>query len=159
MKKTICYVDSCGSEIVVITLWQFHCSGIIGFLFNSSELVSIDHNLTWLEDWGFNEDQVGVSDESSEEPDEGLLELIVALCRDIVVLEVLLSVEGDLLGLDLSVLDVDLVANQDNWDVLTDSDEILVPLGNVLVGDSGADIEHDDSAVTANAKYMINHFM
>lgn len=75
-------------------------------------------------------------DESSEEPDEGLLELVVGLGRDIVVLEVLLSVEGDLLGLDLSVLNVDLVSNKNDGDVLADSHEILVPLGYVLIGDS-----------------------
>ena len=77
-----------------------------------------------MKDWGFNEDQVGVSNKSSQEPDEGLLKLIVALGRDIVVLEVLLSVESDLLSLDLSVLDIDLVSNQDDRNVLTDSDEI-----------------------------------
>ena len=61
-------------------------------------------------------------DKSSEEPDEWLLELVVALGRNIVVLKILLSVESDLLGLDLSVLDVDLVADKDDGDVLTDSD-------------------------------------
>jgi hypothetical protein len=75
-----------------------------------------------LEHGGFNESQVRVSNESSEEPDEWLLKLIVALGRDIVVLEVLLSVEGDLLGFDLSVLDINLISNKDDRDVLTDSD-------------------------------------
>jgi hypothetical protein len=79
---------------------------------------------------------IGLPDESSKEPDEGLLELIVALSRDIVVLQVLLSVESDLLGLDFSVLDIDLVSNKDDWNVLADSDEILVPFGNILIGDS-----------------------
>ena len=91
-------------------------------------------------------------DESSQKPDEGLFELVVALGRDVVVLEVLLSVESDLLGLDLSVLDVDLVANEDNGDALTDSDQVLVPFGYILVGDSGADVEHDDAAVATDAK-------
>jgi hypothetical protein len=39
-------------------------------------------------------------------------------------LEVLLSVEGDGLGLDLALLDVDLVAGQDNGDVLADTDQV-----------------------------------
>ncbi len=95
---------------------------------------------------------ISLPDESTEKPDEGLFELIVRLGRDVVVLEVLLSVEGDLLGLDLSVLDVDLVSNKDDGNVLADTDEILVPLGNILVGDAGAHIEHDDGAVSANAK-------
>jgi hypothetical protein len=80
--------------------------------------------------------RIGLPDESSKEPDEGLLELIVALSRDIIVLQVLLSVESDLLGLDLSVLNINLVSNENNWDVLADSDEILVPFGNILIGDS-----------------------
>ena len=88
--------------------------------------------------------------ESSEEPDEWLFELIVGLGRDVVVLEVLLSVEGDLLGLDLSVLDINLVSDEHDWDVLAHSDKILVPLWNVLVGNSGADIEHDDTALSSN---------
>jgi len=89
--------------------------------------------------------KIVLPNESSEEPDEWLFKLIVALGRDIVVLQVLLSVESDLLGLDLSVLDVDLVSNEDDWDALANSDEILVPLGNILIGDSGAYIKHDDS--------------
>ena len=88
--------------------------------------------------------------ESSEEPDEWLFKLVVGLSGDVVVLEVLLSVESDLLSLHLSVLHVDLVTNEHDWNVFADSDEILVPLWNVLVGDSGADIEHDDTAVATN---------
>lgn len=88
--------------------------------------------------------------ELSEEPDEWLFELIVGLGRDIVVLEVLLSVEGDLLGLHLSVLHINLVTYEDDWNILADSDEILVPLWNILVSDSGADVEHDDTAVAVD---------
>ena len=95
--------------------------------------------------------KISLPDKSAEQPDEGLFELIVGLGRDIIVLQVLLSVESDLLGLDLSVLDVDLVSNKDDGNVLADTDEILVPLGHILVGDAGAHIEHDDSALTLDA--------
>jgi len=95
--------------------------------------------------------KISLPDKSAEQPDEGLFELIVGLGRDIIVLQVLLSVESDLLGLDLSVLDVDLVSNKDDGDVLADTDEILVPLGHILVGDAGAHIEHDNGAISANA--------
>jgi hypothetical protein len=88
--------------------------------------------------------------EFSEEPDEWLLELIVGLGRDIVVLQVLLSVESDLLGLNLSVLDINFVSYENNWNVLTNSDEILIPLWDVLVSDSWADVEHDDTAVSVD---------
>ena len=52
--------------------------------------------------------------------------------------------ESDLAGLDFSVLLVNLVSDKNDGDVITDTGEILVPLGDILVGDSGGDIEHDD---------------
>lgn len=66
----------------------------------------------------------GVADELAGKPEEGLLEVVVGLGGDVVVLEVLLAVEGDGLGLDLALLDVDLVAAQDDGDVLADADEV-----------------------------------
>ena len=68
--------------------------------------------------------QLGVADKLAGEPKEGLLEVVVGLGRDVVVLEVLLAVESDGLGLDLALLDIDLVAAQDNGDVLADTDEV-----------------------------------
>lgn len=65
-----------------------------------------------------------VANELASQPQEGLLEVVVGLGRDVVVLQVLLAVEGDGLGLDLSLLDVDLVAAEDNWDVLANTDEV-----------------------------------
>ena len=57
-------------------------------------------------------------DELAREPEEGLLEVVVGLGGDVVVLQVLLPVEGDLLGLDLALLHVHLVAHQHDRDVL-----------------------------------------
>ena len=88
--------------------------------------------------------------EFSQEPDKWLLELIVGLGRDVIVLQVLLSVESNLLGLHFTIFDIDLVSDEGNWDVLADSNQIFVPLWNILVSDSGADIEHDDSAMATN---------
>ena len=68
--------------------------------------------------------QSRVANELASEPEEGLLEVIVGLGRDIVVLEVLLAVECDGLGLDLALLDVNLVAAEDDGDVLADTDEV-----------------------------------
>lgn len=65
-----------------------------------------------------------VADEFPGEPEERLLEVVVGLGGDVVVLEVLLSVEGDGLCLDLALLDVDLVAGEDNGDVLADTDQV-----------------------------------
>ena len=58
--------------------------------------------------------------------------------------------EGDLLGLNFSIFNVDLVSYQDNRNILTNSDEIFVPLGHVLVGNSRADIKHNDSTVSSD---------
>lgn len=65
-----------------------------------------------------------VSDQLTSEPEEGLLEVIIRLGRNVVVLEVLFPVEGDRLGLDLSLLHIDLVAAEDNRDVLANAGEI-----------------------------------
>ena len=56
--------------------------------------------------------------------------------------------EHDALGLHLPVLDVDLVAGEDDGDVLADPDQVSVPVGDVLVGDPGGDVEHDDGALS-----------
>jgi hypothetical protein len=72
--------------------------------------------------------------------------------------------EGNSLGLDLALLDVDLVAGQDDGDVLADTDQVAwgmlvvsrtalggarrtVPVGNVLVCDTRGDVKHDDTAL------------
>ena len=44
-------------------------------------------------------------------------------------------------------LDVDLVSAKDDGDVLANTLEVTVPVGNVLVGDTGGHVEHDDTAL------------
>ena len=44
-------------------------------------------------------------------------------------------------------LDVHLVTAENDGDVLADTLEVTVPVGDVLVGDAGGDIEHDDTAL------------
>ena len=65
-----------------------------------------------------------VTNELAGEPEERLLEVIVGLGRDVVVLEVLFPVEGDGLGLDLALLNIDLVAAEDDGNVLADAGKI-----------------------------------
>lgn len=57
---------------------------------------------------------------------------------------------GDLIGLDLSVLDISLVSNKTNWDIWSNLDKVIEPLQDVLVGLSACKIEHDDAALRAN---------
>jgi hypothetical protein len=65
-------------------------------------------------------------------------------------LEVSLSVESDLSGLDFSVFLIDLVTDQNDGNVVTYSGEVLVPFGDIFVGDSGGDIEHENGSIGAN---------
>ena len=53
-------------------------------------------------------------------------------------------------GFDFSVFLVDLVADQDDGDVVANACQVLVPLGDVFVGDSGGDIEHENGSIGAN---------
>ena len=55
-----------------------------------------------------NKVEVGLTAQLASKPEEGLLKVVVALGTDIVVLEVLLAVKRDVLGLHLTVLDVNL---------------------------------------------------
>ena len=48
-------------------------------------------------------------------------------------------------------LDIDLVTAENDGDRLADSLEVSVPVGNVLVGDFGSDIEHDDTTLSLHA--------
>jgi hypothetical protein len=96
---------------------------------------------------------------------ERLLKVVIGLGRDVVVLEILLSVKCNGLCLDLSLLDIDLVSAQNDWNVFAHTDKIAcvclvgtydvsawltMPVWNVLVGDTGSNIEHDDAAVTVD---------
>ena len=122
----------------------------LDFLLHLSELILRDSDLDRGEKRLLDEGEVDIVDHSAEEPDERLLELIVALGRDIVVLEVLLAMEGDLLGLNFAITNIDFVTDEDDRDGLANTGEILVPLGDVGVGDTRADIEHDDTAVATD---------
>jgi hypothetical protein len=77
--------------------------------------------------------KLGVADKLASEPEEGLLEVVVGLGGDVVVLQVLLAVEGDGLGLDLALLHVDLVTGEDDGDVLADTDKVTLKLKNISI--------------------------
>jgi hypothetical protein len=68
--------------------------------------------------------QSSIANQLAGKPQEGLLEVIIRLGRNVVVLEVLFPVEGDGLGFDLALLDIDLVAAENDGDVLADAGEI-----------------------------------
>ena len=59
-------------------------------------------------------------------------------------LQVLLPVKDNRLGLDLPVLDVDLVAAEHDRDVLAHAHQVAVPVGHVLVRGPRRDVKHQD---------------
>ena len=76
-----------------------------------------------------------VAGELTSYPQEGLLEVIVALRRNVKILKVFLAMEGDLLCFDLAVLDLDFVAREHNRNLVTHAVEVTVPVRHVLVPD------------------------
>ena len=112
------------SQVGVIFVRQRHLLSFIHLL-----LVLIHELLVYLhlrrsKSGCSNKVELGVADQFSGEPEEGFLEVVVGLGGDVVVLEVLLSVEGDRLGLDFSLLDIDFVAAKDDRDGLADTYEV-----------------------------------
>jgi hypothetical protein len=138
------------SEVVIITIGESLLLSFDNFLLHLEKLVFGNDDFSGGEEGGLDKGEVGIVDQAAEKPDEGLLELVVALGRDVVVLEVLLTVEGDLLGLNLAVTHVDFVADKHDGDGLAHTGQILVPLGHVGVSDARAHIEHDDTTVASN---------
>ena len=111
-------------QISIILIGKRHGRSIVHLLLVLLHQLRVDLNLRRSQGRRSNELELRVADQLASEPEEGLLEVVVGLGRDIVVLKVLLAVEGDGLGLDFSLLDVDLVAGEDDRDVLADTDEI-----------------------------------
>lgn len=70
-------------------------------------------------------------------------------------LQVLLAVKHNALGFDFPVFDIHLVAAEDDGNVLTDTDQIAMPVGYVFIGDSGGDIKHDDSTLSCGGSRYV----
>ena len=77
-------------------------------------------------------------------------EVVVRLGRDIEVLQVSLTMVGNLTSLDLTVLHVDLVSDKNNWDVLTNTGQVTMPVRNGFISNTGGNVKHDDTTVSLN---------
>jgi len=121
--------------MLIIACWLRHCLQIGVILIRKRHLGSILHLLLvllkksgidscgwWSKSRCSNEFQSWVANELSCQPEEGLLKVIVGLGGDIVVLKILLAMECDGLGLDFSLLDINLVSSENDWNVLADTD-------------------------------------
>ena len=127
-----------------------------GHILRISELLLVlrDEGVVDLDLWSLgelsNELEVALVRQSSGQPEEGLLEVVVAPGAEVIVLQVPLSVELDVLCLNLAVLHINLVPNKDDGNVLAHPHNVAMPIGHVLVCDAGRHVEHDDGTLTLN---------
>lgn len=117
-------------------------------------MLRIDGDFRRSECRGLDEGDVGITDQLACDPQEGFLEIVVTLRRKFIVLQRLLSVEGDGLGLDFAILDIYLVSAKDNGNVFTNTREVAMPLWDILVGHTTSHVKHDDRSVTLNAEMV-----
>jgi hypothetical protein len=116
-------------------------------------VLNVDGNVLRKKGRLLNQLQVGIVFELAEQVNEGLFVVVVALNGEFVVLNALLAVEGDGSGLNLTLLEIDLVAAQNDGNVgSADTSNISVPVGDVLVSHSGSNIEHNDGSLASNTK-------
>merc|ERR1712087_571744 len=104
--------------------------------------------------------QLRLVGQAPSQPQKRFFEVVVAPRAEIVVLEIAFTVKLYVFGLDLPILHVDLVADEDDWNVLAHAADVSMPVWNILVGDAGRHVEHDDGAlaldvipVTQTAKF------
>ena len=115
-------------QVRILLIRQGHSSSLSHLLVVLIELSLVDLDLRWGKSRSSDEFELRIADEFSCQPEEGLFEVVVGLGGDIVVLEVLLAVESDGLGLDFALLDVDFVAGENDGDVFADADKITCSL-------------------------------
>lgn len=132
---------------VCIFIWKWDGISLLEFLLVLRDEGLVKLNFWWHENWSCCELKVWIAEEGSGEGKEWHFEVVVGLGGNFEVSHVVLLVECDTLGWDLSVTNIDLVADKNDWDVGANTDEITVPCDNVTVCGWGCNIEHDDSAV------------
>jgi len=137
-------------QIGIVFVWKWHLCSILHFLLVLLQQSLVDSGGGRGKGRSSNEFQSWVSNKLACQPEERLLKVIIGLGRDVVVLKVLLPVESNSLGLHLSLLDINLVSGKDDGNILADTDQITVPVGDVLVGNAGCDVEHDDAALAVD---------
>jgi len=135
---------------VLVLIRQWRSSGSCQVLLVFLHLLHVQGNLGGLEGGRFYKRQVGLVKKFPCQPEERLLKIVVALGRNVVVLEILFAMKCNRLGFNLAIFDVDLVTNEDDGNIFADSHQIPMPVGHVLVRDTRSYVEHDDSTLTLN---------
>lgn len=137
-------------EIIIIIFRQGLCGGLLNFLFVLQLGGFIQLCFRWLQGGRFNKVQLIVATEFLGQPEEGFFKIIIGLGGNIIILQIFFAMKGNLFGLDLAILDFDLVSAQDNGDIVTDAGQIAVPVGDIFVGNATGNIKHDNGALTLN---------
>ena len=88
-------------------------------------------------------------------PQKGLFKVVIRFGWDIIVLQILFSVKHNAICFDFSILDIDLVSSEYNWDIFADPHQITMPIWNVFVSDTWRHVEHNDSALSLNIYYVL----
>jgi hypothetical protein len=138
-------------QIIVIVFRERLQSGLGNFFFILRLGGFINDGLGWGQGGCFDKEELIVTRQLAGQPQERLFEIVIRLCRNVVVLEILFAVESNLLGLDFTVLDFHLVASQDNGNVFAANPrQIAMPVGDIFVRDARRDIKHDNGALALN---------
>ena len=143
-------VEAARLQIRIVLIWQRHPRRILHLLIILLQQRLIDLDGRRRQRHARNELQPGIPHELPREPQERFLEVVIGFGGDVVVLQVLLAVERDGLGLDFALLHVDFVARQHDGHVFAHAHQVAVPVGHVLVGDARGDVEHDDAALAVD---------
>jgi hypothetical protein len=125
-------------QIRILFVWQRHGRSFGHLLVVLVKLCLVDLDFGRSKSGRSDEIELRIADEFSGQPEEGLLKIVVGLGRNVVVLQVLLAMEGDGLRLDLALLDVDLVAAEDDGNVFADTDKVTCEILSVQLSRCGA---------------------
>ena len=113
------------------------------------------------------------TDPFASKPEKRLFKVIIRFSRDIIVLQVLFAMKSDGFGLDFTFLEckksdpngsspvlqkpgfkkylnIDLISAQNNRNIFANSNQITMPVGYILIGNSRCDIKHNDGALPLN---------
>jgi len=155
---------------VFLVIGQGHRCGLVQLLLVHGDLLRVDAHLRGQQSGLVGEVTVGVAKKKTDvllfspffsfflsvssslclpgefagDVQERLLEVVIALGGDVVVLQVLLSVEVNIFRLHFAVLAVDFVAAEHDGDVLADAYQVFVPMWYTLVRDARCHIKHND---------------
>mmetsp|Transcript_23131 Transcript_23131/g.34243 ORF Transcript_23131/g.34243 Transcript_23131/m.34243 type:complete len:270 (+) Transcript_23131:104-913(+) len=112
-------------------------------------LTSLINSKLWrLKSRRLNKRKLVIPTQLPRKPKKRLLKVIITLCRNIIILKILLAMKSDLLGLNLAILNLHLVSSKNNRNVLTYTGKITMPVRNILVSDTGGNVKHNDGALS-----------